>query len=82
MMYNTKINEFELDEIELLLSAVNEKIDLLNGSIQRIQSWEESEIRNDLEEGFNKDLGVFILWKVQLENAKIDINEMNKVNAG
>ena len=81
-MYNTKLNEFESLQIEALIQVVEEKIDDINYHIQKCQSLPQGDIRHDLEEDYDKDLNVFILWKVQLLNAKEDIKEMNKINAG
>lgn len=82
MMYNTKLNEFELRHIELLLPVIQEKIDTLVGTLNRIEKWEPSQLKHDIYLQTDADLTDFILWKVQLENAKSDINEMNKINVG
>jgi len=82
MLYNTKLNEFTVDQIDFLLYAIEAKIQDVNYGLSAVDFWEDSELKHVHEDEMGKQLDAFVLWKVQLLNAKEDIKEMNKVNAG
>jgi len=81
-MYNTKLNEFEPNQLNELLFVVDDKIKEINGKIQAVSNFEDGPIKHDIENALNKAFNTFVLWKVQLEMAKNDIEEMNKISAG
>lgn len=82
MLYNTKLNEFDLFHLNALLQIVEEKIDDVNYHIQKCESLPQGDTRRDLEMSYDVELNMFILWKVQILNAKEDVKNMEKVNAG
>lgn len=82
MLYNTKLNEFEPEQLAALLFVVDEKIDEINNKLQTVSTFDDGAIKDDLTNALDKAFNTFILWKVQISNAKTDIEEMNKINAG
>lgn len=71
-MYNTRLNEFEPDQINLLLEVIEERLNAIQIAQMKAELNEEEDmtaIINKCEE----DLEILTLWKIQLENAKEDI---------
>jgi hypothetical protein len=81
MLYNTKLNEFTLEQLKFLQGAVSAQAQEINYSLSAIDFWETSEIKTDMEAQLKVDFDNAILWKVQIENAISDIKEINKVNS-
>lgn len=78
-MYNTRINEFEPDQINLLLEVIEERLNAIQIAQMKAELNEEEDmtaIINKCEE----DLKTLTLWRVQLLNAKEDIKQLVNSN--
>lgn len=79
-MFNTRLNEFEPDQLDLFLGMVEDKLSVLQNAINRAEEWAESDMRSKLLELYNRQQASFILLQVQLENAKLDIQKTVNLN--
>lgn len=78
-MYNTRINEFDPDQINLLLEVIEERLNAIQIAQMKAELNEEEDmaaIINKCEE----DLDTLTLWRVQLLNAKEDIKQLVNSN--
>lgn len=79
MLYNTKLNEFEEDQIDLYLSMVNDKVSEITNAWTIVSKFDPSELKQHKEAVLKFQFDAVVLLKVQLENAKKDIKEIRKV---
>lgn len=75
-MYNTRLNEFEEDQLDFFLAMVEDKLDLLKNSMNRVGTWPKSETKSRLIDMYIRQQSSAILLQVQLENAKSDLKQM------
>lgn len=79
MLYSTKLNEFEPGQINLLLEVIEERLNAIQIAQMKAELNEEEDmtaIINKCEE----DLKTLTLWRVQLLNAKEDIEQLTHSN--
>lgn len=77
MLFNTKINEMPLDHIILVIQT---ELLTLQMTLARIESWEDSKIRDAIHAETQKKWDEMMAWKVQLMNAKEDIKQLVNSN--
>ena len=77
MLFNQKINEMPLDHI---LLVVNTELLTLQMTLARIESWEDSRIKWAIQAETQKKWDEMTLWRVQLENAKLDGKQLVNSN--
>lgn len=80
-MYNVKLNEFSEEQLDLYIQMVHEKVSDITNAWVIVNKFEPSEYKQHKEAVLQFQFDAITLLKVQLENAKQDIKEINKVNS-
>jgi hypothetical protein len=70
---SVNLNEFEPRLLKMAKEMFEGKIKTLNLSLQQIECWQPSEVKDDLYREIFQEFDDAILWKIQLENA---LNEL------
>lgn len=75
-LFDTRLNEFEPDQLDLFLAMTEDKLSLLQNAINRAEEAPESGVRTALLDLYARQQASLILLQVQLENAKSDLKQI------
>lgn len=78
-LFNCKLNDFELDQLDLFLGMVEDKLSVLQNAINRAEEWHEFDMRTQLLELYHRQQASLMLLQVQLLNAKEDVRIISNV---
>lgn len=79
-MFNCKLSDFEIRQIDALLLVVKTELLTLQMTIARIESWEDSSIKWTIHAETQQKWDDLKLWEIQLMSAKLDIQKTVNLN--
>lgn len=77
-----RLSDFSQKEIQLLHLAVNDKIETCQNNLRTLADFDDGEFKLDQLKYWNEQLEIYMLWRVQLLNAGIEVRktELAKFN--
>jgi len=79
-LFNTLLNQFSTDQLDCILGMTEEKIEVVQLARMKAELKEDSEEVSWLLKDIDKDLDTLTLFRVQLENAKLDVKQLAHSN--
>jgi len=79
-LFNTLLNQFSSDQLNCILGMTEEKIEVVQLARMKAELKEDSEEVSWLLKDIDKDLETYQLFKIQLLNAKLDVEQLQHLN--
>lgn len=77
---SANLNEFTGEQLTTAISLFRERLEDLNGKIEMLRTFEDSDMKNELLQVCYGDFDTFQLWVVQMENAREEVVRRETVN--
>lgn len=75
-MYNVKLNDFELHEINLMLEIIETNLETFERTKMEAELREDTEEVSWIIERIDRDLNALTRFKIQFLNAKLDLKQI------
>jgi L-fucose isomerase-like protein len=79
-LFNTLLNQFSSDQLDCILGMTEEKIEVVQLARMKAELKEDSEEVSWLLKDIDKDLDTLYLFRAQLMNAKLDVEQLQHLN--